>query len=469
LLAKRRAARSGAQGGRDHQVNFTPQSTVFAVLSFEGPDEYSQAGGLGVRVKGLSRTLAQLGYETHLFFCGDPDLPGEETHEGGRLHYRRWCQWISARHRGGVYDGEDEKIRDWNSSLPLSLINQVIAPAAASGRNVVVLGEEWHTAASMNLISDSLYYRGLRDRVVMLWNANNTFGFDRINWGALAFATTMTTVSRYMKFKMWDAGQNPMVIPNGIPRSSIHDADPTAVADIRAAAAADHLCFKIGRFDPDKRWLMAVSAAGYLKRHGARVKLVIRGGHEPHGGQVLSHAEHQGLTIVGVKAPGDASGLATILRDNPDADLINLTSFVSDDVLGVIYGTSDAVLANSGHEPFGLVGLEVMAAGGLAVTGSTGEDYAQAFRNSLVMETDDPIELVTQLNLLKQRPQLAAAIRRRGKVTARQYTWEKAIDQLLLRTEFAAAQQAVRLPAAAQPAAARTARRPSRKAATPRG
>jgi glycosyltransferase involved in cell wall biosynthesis len=469
LLAKRRAARSGAQGGRDHQVNFTPQSTVFAVLSFEGPDEYSQAGGLGVRVKGLSRTLAQLGYETHVFFCGDPDLPGEETHEGGRLHYRRWCQWISARHRGGVYDGEDEKIRDWNSSLPLSLINQVIAPAAASGRNVVVLGEEWHTAASMNLISDSLYYRGLRDRVVMLWNANNTFGFDRINWGALAFATTMTTVSRYMKFKMWDAGQNPMVIPNGIPRSSIHDADPTAVAEIRAAAAADHLCFKIGRFDPDKRWLMAVSAAGYLKRHGARVKLVIRGGHEPHGGQVLSHAEHQGLTIVGVKAPGDASGLATILRDNPDADLINLTSFVSDDVLGVIYGTSDAVLANSGHEPFGLVGLEVMAAGGLAVTGSTGEDYAQAFRNSLVMETDDPIELVTQLNLLKQRPQLAAAIRRRGKVTARQYTWEKAIDQLLLRTEFAAAQQAVRLPAAAQPAAARTARRPSRKAATPRG
>ena len=132
-----------------------------------------------------------------------------------------------------MYDGEDEKIRDWNSSLPLSLINQVIAPAVASGRNVVVLGEEWHTASSMNLISDSLYYRGLRDRVVMLWNANNTFGFDRINWGALAFATTMTTVSRYMKFKMWESGQNPMVIPNGIPRSSIHDADPAAVAEIR--------------------------------------------------------------------------------------------------------------------------------------------------------------------------------------------------------------------------------------------
>jgi glycosyltransferase involved in cell wall biosynthesis len=449
-------------------MNFDPQTTVFVILSFEGPDEYSQAGGLGVRVKGLSRTLAQLGYETHLFFCGDPDLPGEETHEGGRLHYRRWCQWISARHRGGVYDGEDEKVRDWNSSLPLSMINQVIVPTVASGRNVVLMGEEWHTAASMNLISDALYYRGLRDRVVMLWNANNTFGFNRINWGALAFAATMTTVSRYMKFKMWESGQNPMVIPNGIPRASIQDPDPVAVAEIRSAAAAEHFCFKIGRFDPDKRWLMAVSAAGYLKRQGRRVRLVIRGGREAHGGQVLAHAENQGLTLVDVKAPGAPSGLATILRDNPDADVINLTSFVADDVLAVIYAAADAVLANSGHEPFGLVGLEVMAVGGLAVTGTTGEDYAQAFRNALVMETDDPIELVTELNLLKRRPQLGAAIRKRGRVTARLYTWEKVIDQLLLRVEFAAAQQAVRLPTT-EPVAAKTPQRQPRKTPSQRG
>ncbi|HZK74619.1 MAG TPA: glycosyltransferase family 4 protein [Clostridia bacterium] len=442
---------------------FAPERTVFVVLSFEGPDEYSQAGGLGVRVKGLSRALAQLGYETHLYFCGDPDLPGEETHEAGRLHYHRWCQWISARNRGGVYDGEDEKIRDWNSSLPLSLVNHVIAPAIAAGNNVVLLGEEWHTASSMNLISDSLYYRGLRDRVVMLWNANNTFGFHRINWGALAFATTMTTVSRYMKFKMWESGQNPIVIPNGIPRASIHDADPEAVAELRAAAAADHFCFKIGRFDPDKRWLMAVSAAGYLKRHGRRVRFVIRGGRERHGGEVLAHAENQGLTLINVSAPSEPSDLAAILREHPESDVINLTSFVSEAMLGVVYSACDAVLANSGHEPFGLVGLEVMAAGGLAVTGSTGEDYAQAYRNALVLETDDPIELVTELNLLKERPQLAASIRRRGRVTARQYTWEKVIDQLLLRVEFAAAQQAVRLPTA-EPTATRARRRPARKA-----
>src|SRR5438309_1745237 len=450
------------------EMIFDPQRTVFVVLSFEGPDVYSQAGGLGVRVKGLSRTVAQLGFQTYLYFCGDPDLAGEESQESGRLVYRRWCQWISARHRGGVYDGEEEKIRDWNSSLPPNLLDNVIAPAAADGKNVVVLAEEWHTSWSMNLISESLYYRGLRDRVVILWNANNTFGFHRINWTSLALAATITTVSRYMKFRVWERGHNPIVIPNGIPRASIRDADPEVVAELKAAASADHFCFKIGRFDPDKRWLMAMSATAYLKRHGRRVRLVMRGGREAHGGEVILHAQHQGLEVIDVKSPAEPAGLSAILRENPKADVVNLTSFVSDPLLGVIYPACDAVLANSGHEPFGLVGLEVMAAGGLAVTGATGEDYANAYRNALVAETDDAIELVTELNLSCEGPRLAAGLRRRGRVTARAYTWEKVIEQLLLRIEFAAAQQAVTLPNGV-PENAKTPLRRIRKGESPLG
>jgi glycosyltransferase involved in cell wall biosynthesis len=430
---------------------FTPDRTTFVVLSFEGPDLYSQAGGLGVRVKGLTRSLATRGYDTHLYFVGDPNLPGEETLEGGKLHHHRWGQWISAQHRGGVYDGEEGKIRDWNLSLPPSVIDRVIAPAVEAGSYVVVLGEEWHTSWSMSLISDMLYRRGLRDRVVMLWNANNTFGFQRIDWAALTQAATLTTVSRYMKFEMWDWHQNAIVIPNGIPRASIADADPVAVAELRAAAAADHFLFKIGRFDPDKRWLMAVSAAAYLKRQGNKVKLLMRGGKEPHGGEVLNHARHQGLVVVDAATPADVAGLAGLLRTNPDADVINLTTFLSDALLAVIYPACDAVLANSGHEPFGLVGLEVMAAGGLAVTGSTGEDYAQAYRNALVVETSDPVEVVTELMLLKERPALAARIRRRGRTTAREFVWERVIDQLLPRVEFAAALQAVKQPPAPAP------------------
>jgi len=444
-------------------VHITPRQTVFIILSFEGPDVYSLAGGLGVRVRGLSRTLAESGYETHLFFIGDPDRRSEETLEGGRLHIHRWCQWISSLHRAGVYDGEEEKLRDWNHSLPPAVIDGLIAPAIEAGRNVVVMGEEWQTAASMNLISDSLYYRGLRDRVVMLWNANNTFSFWRINWGALAFASTITTVSRYMKFKLWAEGQNPVVIPNGIPRAAIADPDASAVAALRAAAGADYFGFKIGRFDPDKRWLMAVSAAAHLKHSGSTVKLIVRGGREAHGAEVMTFARTQGLEVASARTPDSLEGLVEVVRGHREADVIHLTSYLRDDLVAVTYAAADAVLANSGHEPFGLVGLEVMAAGGLAVTGSTGEDYADGLHNALVVETDDPIELVTLLRLIKDRPSLAVSIRKRGRATAKDFTWERVIDQLLLRIEFAAAQQSVRLAAADEPA-----RRPAERRRAPR-
>jgi glycosyltransferase involved in cell wall biosynthesis len=428
-------------------VNLDPTRTVFVILSFEGPDEFSQAGGLGVRVKGLSRTLARLGYPTYLYFCGDPALPGEEDVEDGRLRLRRWCQWISSQHPGGVYEGEEGKIRDWNSSLPQSLIDNVIEPAVAQDKRVVVLGEEWHTSWSMRLISDALYYRGLRDRVVMLWNANNTYSFNRIDWAPLNLAATVTTVSRYMKFRMWEWAQNPIVIPNGIPAESIVEPDPVVVQEIRAAARADNLWFKIGRFDPDKRWLMAVSAAAELKRRGERVRLLMRGGREPHGKEVLGLAEHLGLAVRDVPAPANPPSLAAMLNETAGTDVLNFTSFLDESLVRVIYASVDAVLANSGHEPFGLVGLEVMAAGGIAVTGSTGEDYAEPYRNALVLETDDPLEIVTELAVLKERPRVAAHIRRRGRITARDYLWEKVIEQLLLRVQFAAERQAVKLPA----------------------
>ena len=445
-------------------MNLDPVRTVFVILSFEGPDVYSQAGGLGVRVKGLTRGLARMGYTTYLYFCGDPDLPGEEEVEDGRLHLRRWCQWISAQHRGGVYDGEEGKIRDWNHSLPSSLIENVIEPAVKAGQYVVILGEEWHTSWSMRLISDALYYRGIRDRVVMLWNANNTYGFDRIEWAALNLASTVTTVSRYMKFRMWEWGQNPIVIPNGIPPEAIIDADPAASARLRSAAAAEHMWFKIGRFDPDKRWLMAVSAAALLKRRGRSVKLLMRGGREPHGAEVIGHAINQGLVVRNSASPPNAAELITLLTATNGTDIINLTTFLDDSLVPLMYSACDAVLANSGHEPFGLVGLEVMAAGGIAVTGATGEDYAEAYRNSVVVETDDPVEIVTELAALKEKPRLAAHLRRRGRVTARDYLWPKVIGQLMLRIDFAAERQAVSRPAEPAP------RKPRRviRAAVPR-
>src|SRR5262245_38786087 len=93
-----------------------PEGTQFHVLSFEGPDAYSRIGGLEPRVAGLCEALVQAGLETHLWYVGQPDLPGYEVRDG--LHLHRWCQWLSQYHPVGVYDGQDSKVPDYAGSLP---------------------------------------------------------------------------------------------------------------------------------------------------------------------------------------------------------------------------------------------------------------------------------------------------------------------------------------------------------------
>ena len=147
----------------------TPETLEFVLVSFEGPDPYSLAGGLGVRVREFSRAAASLGFTTTLAFVGDPDLPASEERDGVRL--LRWCQPVSRHHPVGVYQGEEAKVADLEGSLPAHLVEAVIGPAVDRGRLVAVMTEEWQTAGFTQVLSDELYRRGLRDRCVMLWNA----------------------------------------------------------------------------------------------------------------------------------------------------------------------------------------------------------------------------------------------------------------------------------------------------------
>ncbi len=421
-----------------------PGRAVFILIAFEGPDVYAQAGGLGVRVKELSRAMADRDFETHVFFIGDPDRPAYEALNGNRLHLHRWSQWISRFYPGGVYSGEDDKVQDINRSLPDYCLREVVEPVLDRGQIPVIMGEEWHIAHTINLISDRLYYAGLRDRSLLLWNANNHFAFHRINWGSLSYVATLTTVSRYMKHIMWQWGVNPVVIPNGIPTSLTAPVNPAQVRAIRQAVAPATLLFKIGRFSPDKRWHQAIAAVARLKARGLSFTLLMRGGLEPFGGEVITYARRLRLRVDDVQEPvPDVAALARALRSHRDADCINLKTFLPDALLPVVYAAAVATLANSGHEPFGLVGLEAMASGGIAFVGTTGEDYAQAFRNAIVIETDDAAEVAAYLIYLNEHPGLAGRLRLQARRTAREFSWNRAIDILLRRLEFVALRQGI--------------------------
>ncbi len=419
-----------------------PDNTEFIILSFEGPDRYSLAGGLGVRVSHLSRALASAGFRTHLFFVGDPGQPGEESREEGRLTLHRWCQWISRYHPAGVYQGEDEKLYDFNESIPWFVCERIALPAAREHKLVVVLGEEWHTAEAMCRISDRLHAHRLRERAVLFWNANNTMSFHRIDWGRLAYTTRITTVSRYMKHIMWRLGVNPLVIPNGIPGELLGRVPYEPARRLRDCMEADLVLAKVARWDPDKRWNMAVEAVARLKAGGKKAVLLARGGIEPHGEEVLSRARSLGLKVRDVTARGDAFGdHLRAIREQRGADVLNLRFHCPQGLLKVLYRSADAVLANSGHEPFGLVGLETMAAGGIAFTGSTGEDYAIHDRNAMVMETADPKEIESYIGYLNRHPEKKQSMRHAGRETARQYVWDRVIMNLIRKLEYQAGLQ----------------------------
>jgi glycosyltransferase involved in cell wall biosynthesis len=397
----------------------------FHILACEGPDAYARVGGLATRVEGLSRTLAALGHDTHLWFVGDPDAPAEEEWEGVHLH--RWCQSVSRRHPAGVYDGDREKQAELAASLSPYLVRKVLLPHFAAGGRAVVLAEEWQTAHALLHLHWLLHYAGARKRVRLLWNANNWFGFERVPWPQICRVATVTTVSRYMKQIVAGNGVEAVVVPNGLSSEAFETLDSSAVQALRRQLPQRTILAKIGRWDPDKRWLEAVETVGETKRLGWRPLLIAR-----HGSEVLAPAAARGLRVIerSAKAEGRA-GLLAALTAVGDADVVNLSEHVDPDARRVLLRGADAVLANSRHEPFGLVGLETMASGGLACTGNTGEDYVVPGHNALVLETGDPREFTTLFARLRERPDEIRAIRRAGKATAQRFAWSEVVARVL--------------------------------------
>jgi glycosyltransferase involved in cell wall biosynthesis len=429
--------RSGRPSDQHDGCSERDSQPLFILLSFEGPDPYAKAGGLASRETELSEALADFGYDVHLFFVGDPLLPGIETREqgqGGRLTLHRWCQWISRYHPGGVYDGEEGKLRDWNSSLPTWLSTNVIGPAVEQGRQVVVLAEEWHTAASVIALRRLLAAADREDGVKLLWNANNTFGFDRIDWNALRQSATVTTISRYMRAVLAQRGVEAWVVPNGIAAGWLADDAPASARTALSEALPDRMVLtKIARWDPDKNWENAVSAVDAAKRRGLRPLLLARGGMEAYGESVFRHAHSLDLNVQHIRWPRLGLGaMFSALRSASTADIVVMDERLEREHAKALYSGSFAVLANSDKEPFGLVGLETMACGGVAFVGSTGEDYATNGHDSFCLQSRDPWELVRYLERLMASPRRAAAMRKAARVTAERFHWHAVLERVLV-------------------------------------
>jgi glycosyltransferase involved in cell wall biosynthesis len=199
---------------------------------------------------------------------------------------------------------------------------------------------------------------------------------------------------------------------------------------------------KVARFDVDKRGLWAIDAIATMRDAGLRPRFIMRGSRSPYADIVDARIRARGLTIDRLVLPQTATSrdLAGAIATT-NAEVVLLDFFVEEKALRSLYAAADGVLANSEKEPFGLVGLEVMAAGGMAFLGRTGEDYAVPFGNAIVIQSDDPRELLTSYLMLRERPELRRAIRADGRATAKRFAWPRILEgyESVWETAFALA------------------------------
>jgi len=206
------------------------------------------------------------------------------------------------------------------------------------------------------------------------------------------------------------------------------------VAAIRASVAerpGTGLFFKMARWEREKGWTQALDAVAQARARGRRLMLVGRAGGPTGACSALEHeAAQRRLNVVPMHSEREfLDDMGEAARS--DADVVDLRFGVSSALARTLYAAADGVLANSVSEPFGLVGLEAMAAGGVAYTGGTGEDYAIGGHNAVVLETLDPAEIVHRSSELASSPDVATRIRRRAKKTAQGYEWRAVVSLVI--------------------------------------
>jgi len=407
------------------------------LVAFEGPDRYSFVGGLATRMNDLAAALIARGHRVRHLFVGDPHLPHVEEREDGRLILERWAQWISAYHPKDAYDGEDGKYLDFSRTVPPHLAD-VAGTSARRGERTVLLFEDWQTASAAIGTATLLASRGLHAPI--FWNANNTYGFGRVDFPILRRVASITTISRYMRMELAKVDVECAILPNGIADRWLAPVGPSDKLVLRNGFGERPTFVKVARFDRDKRWLWAVDAIAAMRDAGMRPRFIMRGSRSDYADVVGSRIRAQGLTIERLALPATATpaDLASAVSATT-SDVVFLDFFVSERALRALYAAADGVLANSEKEPFGLVGLEVMSCGGIAYVGRTGEDYAVPFGNAVVVQSDDPRELMTANRILKEDRKLAAAMRADGRMTAKRFAWPRILEAYEVLWETASA------------------------------
>lgn len=209
------------------------------------------------------------------------------------------------------------------------------------------------------------------------------------------------------------------VIHEGIDASFAPATEPE-IARVRAAWSPDRpWLLMVGTLEPRKNHAAALHAMRRLRAEGFPHRLLIVGG--------------QGWLFEPIRQLVDNLGLAND---------VTFTGYVPDDDLPPLYSGADAVLMPSLYEGFGFPLLEAMACGAPVVASNASSLPELAADAALLVPPLDDEALTHSVRLLLTQPALADALRSRGLMRARAFTWARCAAETAALYHAVAAQAA---------------------------
>ncbi|MFB0519951.1 MAG: glycosyltransferase, partial [Desulfatiglandales bacterium] len=292
---------------------------------------------------------------------------------------------------------------------------------------------------------------------------NEIYGFEQIDWDYLSRATTITVVSEYMKQIMLKRSINPVVIANGIPEALLEEVSKADISRMRETLDTATIFTKVARWREDKGWKPAVRAIHNLNKLGESSKLLAHPAMESDRQKITHQAKSLGLVMKNIYLDGDPkkhylravskqdfTPYFEALSQGSTADILNLLFPLPPSFLRVLYQASDVVLASSGHDPFGLAGMEAIAAGAVVFTSRSAEGHAEHMGNAIVLNNYNAEEIQFYASHLRMHPEKIDMIRASARQTAEQWTWQEVARRLLYKLEYQAQAQGIDLTARAQ-------------------
>lgn len=204
-------------------------------------------------------------------------------------------------------------------------------------------------------------------------------------------------------------------MPNGVDTCRFAVGDGSRFREAHTIPNGRRMVLTVGRIDPQKNQLLAVSALGRIVHAGTDAHLALIGAvtNQDYLEQVKTETERLGLTDRVTIVPGMAAGSQELV----DA-----------------YHAADVFLLPSRHEPFGIVVLEAWAAGRPVVASRVGgvPSFVDDGDDGLLFGSGDSGEAAAHLLSVVHSQELSGRLAKAGRAKARaSYDWDVVTSRLI--------------------------------------